>query len=402
MNKLKSYFKVFERHPDLVYFDTAASAQKLSFVVEGVSDFLNYSYANINRGFYDLAEKSTLEFEKSREKVAKFLNTSVDNIVFTKSATESINLVAFAWAKKQLGQGDEIILTVADHHANVVPWVLLSQEIGFKINWIELDESGFVDEDEIFSVLENNNNVKFISLFGVSNVLGQSLLLEEISSVCRLKGIRFLVDGCQMVVHEKVDVQSLGCDWFVFSSHKLYAPSGVGVLYVNSRVFSEMGSFLGGGDAVESVSKYEVVFKDLNRGFEVGTPNIEGVYGLGLACEFLSENFQDIQSHESSVMKYLEEKLFALDYVEVIGEKTMGVRKGLISFNVKSVHAHDVAEVLGSRNIAVRAGQHCAHPLYDSLGISSSVRVSLGMYNTLEDVDRLLEGLDVVYNMFKR
>lgn len=402
MNNFKKDFKVYLEQPDLVYLDTAASAQKLSCVIDKVSDFSANSYANIHRGLYDLGEKASAEFEKSREVVAQFLGANSHEIIFTKSATESINLVAYAWGRKNLKKGDKIVLSVAEHHANMVPWILLSQELGFEIIWIGL-EGGFVSEEKLFEVLGSQDDVVFVALFGVSNVLGQRLDIEKVGAVCGAKGIRFLVDACQLAVHEKIEVEKFNCDFLALSSHKIYGPSGVGVLYVKSSLikdFKEMDYFLGGGDAVEFVSKDQVKFKNGGARFEAGTPNIEGVVGLGEACLYLLENQGEIALYESELMSFMEDKIFELEFVKVIGPKQKGVRRGLISFNVEGVHAHDVAQVLAEEGVAVRAGQHCAHPLHEELVVNASVRASIGVYNTEKDILALVEALKKAYRLF--
>lgn len=400
MNRFKKDFPVFESNPDLIYLDTAASAQKLGVVVDSVRDFSVNSYANVHRGLYDLAEKATLGFEKSRSIVADFIGADSDEIVFVKNATEAMNLVAWSWGGKNLSKDDVVVLSVAEHHANIVPWLELSKMVGFDIEWISLNNEGFVDEDMLFDVLGSRESVKFVSLFHVSNVLGQVLDVDLISQKCKEIGAKFLVDACQSVVHSKIDVRKIDCDFLVFSGHKLYGPSGVGVLYAKKELLEDVAkfpAFLGGGDMIESVSKDEVVFKGNYERFEAGTPAIEGAYGLGKACEYLK--LVD-RSFEKELVIYLEESLLNLEFIDLIGPKKSGVRSGLVSFNVERIHPHDVAHILGEKGIAVRAGQHCAHPLHEELGVDASVRASIGLYNTKEDIDKLVEGLRGVYEMF--
>lgn len=400
MSKFKKDFPVFDSQPDLVYLDTAASAQKLGVVVDGVRDFSINSYANVHRGLYELAESATAKYESAREKVANFIGAERDEVVFVRNATEGINLVAWSWALKNLKEGDVVVLSVADHHANVVPWLELQKTIGIEIEWIGLNADGFVDEEALMVVLGSRTGVRLVSLFHVSNVLGQKLDVGLISRKCSEIGAKFLVDACQSVVHENVDVKEINCDFLVFSGHKLYGPSGIGVLYVKKDLLCDADSFpafLGGGDAIESVAQDGVVFKKNYERFEAGTPAIEAAYGLGIACDYLREVDREF---EKEIVKYLEESLLELDFVDVIGLKVSGIREGLVSFNVKGVHAHDVAHILGENGVAVRAGQHCAHPLHSELGVSSTVRASIGLYNDMSDVDALVDALKKVYEMF--
>lgn len=397
----KKDFPVFDSYPDLVYLDTAASAQKLGFVLDKVKDFSVNSYANVHRGLYDLAEKATVEYEKARDVVAEFIGASRDEIVFVRNATEGINLIAWSWGWKNLKKGDVVVLTVAEHHANVVPWIELSRVIGFEIEWIGLDENGFVDQDHLMSVLSSRAGVCLVSVFGTSNVLGQKLDLNMISRKCCELGVKLLIDGCQTVVHEKFDVCEIDCDFMVMSGHKLYGPSGIGVLYVKKSIMEDkeiFPAFLGGGDMIESVSKDKVLVKSNYERFEAGTPAIEAAIGLAEACKYIMKIDRNF---ESDLVEYLERELLKLEFVDVIGPQKSGVREGLVSFNLKGVHAHDVAQVLGDLGIAVRAGQHCAHPLHKELGIVASVRASIGIYNSRDDVDSLIDGLIQVINVFE-
>lgn len=402
MSDFKSEFPVFEKHPELVYLDTAASAQKLGVVVDKVRDFSIDSYANVHRGLYELAERSTLAYENARKEVAEFIGVSFEEIVFVRNATEAINLVAWSWGWRNLSKGDVVVLSVAEHHANMVPWIELQKTVGFEIVWIGLDKDGFVDEKEVIEVLgSRGGDVKMVSLFGVSNVLGQRLDLEMINQKCQEVGCKFLVDACQLVVHEEVDVKELGCDFLVFSGHKLYGPSGIGVMFAKKELMEDIGkfpAFMSGGDMIENVSLDKVTFKSNYERFEAGTPAIEAAVGLGEACKFL---ISIDRGFEIELVKYLEEELLKLEFVDVIGPQKSGVRSGLVSFNVKGVHAHDVAHILGEKGIAVRAGQHCAHPLHEKLGVMASVRASIGIYNSKDDVDKLIDGLREVVKVFK-
>lgn len=401
MSDFKSKFPVFRKHSELVYLDTAASAQKLGVVVDKVRDFSINSYANVHRGLYELAERSTLAYENARKEVAEFIGASFEEIVFVRNATEAINLVAWSWGWRNLSKGDVVVLSVAEHHANMVPWIELQKTVGFEIVWIDLDKDGFVDEKEVVETLvSRGSDVKMVSLFGVSNVLGQRIDLEMISQKCQEVGCKFLVDACQLVVHEEVDVKELGCDFLVFSGHKLYGPSGIGVMFAKKELMEDIGkfpAFMSGGDMIENVSLDIVTFKSNYERFEAGTPAIEAAVGLGEACKFL---MSIDRGFETELMEYLERELLKLEFVDVIGPQKSGVRSGLVSFNVKGVHAHDVAHILGEKGIAVRAGQHCAHPLHEKLGIMASVRASIGIYNSKEDVDKLIEGLREVVKVF--
>lgn len=399
----KKDFPIFENNPGLIFLDTAASAQKPRQVIEAMKDFYERDYANIHRGIYSLSERASVKFDAVRVVVAKFLKAeSEDQIVFTRNSTEAINMVRYAWAENNLSEGDTILLTIMEHHANYVPWFDLAKKKGLKIKVVHLDENEFMTVEDV--IKEIDESVKFVAVTHMSNTLGVKLDANRIVTHARNMGAVTLIDACQSVPHMPIDVTEIGADFFVFSGHKLYGPTGVGVMCMSKRMMTDMHPFLMGGDMIKKVTLDEVVFADPPGKFEAGTPDIAGVIGLGAAIEYLEKIGMDwIELNDSNLCDYALEKLLELDgLVRILGPEQRGMRGAGISFVMKDVHAHDVAQILADNNICVRAGHHCTQPLMQELGVQSSVRFSFGLYNTQADIDKAIEVLKGIPSIFKR
>jgi cysteine desulfurase/selenocysteine lyase len=383
----------------LVYLDSAASAQKPRAVIDCMTRFYEEDYANIHRGVHYLSQRATDAFESARAKVARFINAEkADEIVFTRNATESINLVAQSWGRKNLGAGDEVILTELEHHANIVPWQLLRAEKGIEIKVAPIDDSGQVRLDALAGLI--GPRTRLVAVAHMSNALGTILPVREIVRLAHAQGALALIDGCQSVAHRPVDVRALDADFFVFSGHKLYGPTGIGVLYGKYRLLEAMPPYQGGGDMINRVTFARTTFKEPPHRFEAGTPAIVEAVGLAAAIDYVSELGPSfIAAHEEDVLEYATQKLQAVDGLTLYG--TAAEKGGILSFTVQGAHAHDVATILDQQGVAVRAGHHCAHPLMDRLGVSATARASLALYSTRGEIDALVDGLGVVRRVFK-
>jgi cysteine desulfurase/selenocysteine lyase len=383
----------------LVYLDSAASAQKPRAVIECMTRFYEEDYANIHRGVHYLSQRATDAFENSRAKVARFINAEkADEIVFTRNATEAINLVAQSWGRKNLGAGDEVILTELEHHANIVPWQMLRSEKGIEIKVAPIDESGQVRLDAFAALI--GPRTRLVAVAHMSNALGTILPVREIARLAHAQGALVLVDGCQSIAHRAVDVRALDADFFVFSGHKLYGPTGIGVLYGKYKLLAAMPPYQGGGDMIDRVTFARTTFKEPPHRFEAGTPAIVEAVGLAAAIDYLSELGPSfIAAHEEDVLEYATQKLLAVDGLTLYG--TAAEKGGILSFTMAGAHAHDVATILDQQGVAVRAGHHCAHPLMDRLGVSATARASLALYSTRGEIDALVDGLGVVKRVFK-
>jgi cysteine desulfurase/selenocysteine lyase len=383
----------------LVYLDSAASAQKPRAVIDCMTRFYEEDYANIHRGVHYLSQRATDAFESARAKVARFINAEkADEIVFTRNATESINLVAQSWGRKNLGAGDEVILTELEHHANIVPWQLLRAEKGIEIKVAPIDDSGQVRLDALAGLI--GPRTRLVAVAHMSNALGTILPVREIVRLAHAQGALALIDGCQSVAHRPVDVRALDADFFVFSGHKLYGPTGIGVLYGKYRLLEAMPPYQGGGDMINRVTFARTTFKEPPHRFEAGTPAIVEAVGLAAAIDYVSELGPSfIAAHEEDVLEYATQKLQAVDGLTLYG--TAAEKGGILSFTVQGAHAHDVATILDQQGVAVRAGHHCTHPLMDRLGVSATARASLALYSTRGEIDALVDGLGVVRRVFK-
>lgn len=372
----------------LVFLDSAASAQKPLRVIDEMKRLYLNEYANVHRGVYELSEKATVNFENARKKVQHFINAASDKeIVFTRGATDSINLVAYTWGAANLRAGDEIVLSQAEHHSNIVPWQILQSRVGFKINVVPVDDNGDFDFDAYLKLL--NEKTKLVSVAHVSNVLGTVFPVKEITAAAHKAGAVVLIDGCQGATHLPVDVRDIGCDFYAFSGHKLYGPTGIGVLYGRLPVLESMPPFEGGGDMIKTVSFSGSVWAEPPARFEAGTPAIMQAVGLGLAVDYVEKIGMDaIDAHERALGKMMQDQIAAIDGVRVIGASKN--KAAVVSFVADFAHPQDIAMVLDQEGVAVRTGHHCAQPLHERFGVSVSVRASLGVYNTADDVEKFV------------
>lgn len=386
----------------LVYLDNASTTQKPNQVIDAITDYYQNHNANIHRAVYALAEEATEAFESVRDKVAKFINIKHrEEIVFVRGTTEAINLVAYAWGRDNVNEGDIVVSTEYEHHSNIVPWQLLTQEKHAKIEYIGMDDNGELILDDLDRLLDTGR-VKLVTFSLMSNVLGTITDAEKIIAKCKAKGVLTLVDGAQAVPHMQVDVEKLGCDFFAFSGHKMLGPTGIGVLWVRKSVLETMNPFHGGGDMIREVHKYETTWNDLPYKFEAGTPNIADVVGLGAAIDYLSKiGMDNVRQHEIELTQYAIEELSKVKGLKIYGTKDISKRGGVISFNFADVHPHDVAQIIDEEGIAVRSGHHCAQVLMERLNVAATSRASFYIYNTKSDVDALINSLNKVARLFK-
>jgi len=396
-NKIRSEFPILNRkinNNPIVYLDSAASAQKPKIVMETLRSAYLETYSNVHRGLHWLSEQSTSKYENVRTKVAEFLGASSSNeIVFGSGATQLINLVANSWGRKFLKKNDEIIITVADHHANIVPWQLISQQTGSKIIAVPVDNQGNFDIEDLKKLI--TNKTKIISVPHVSNVLGTIFPIKEISKLAHDAGAICFVDGCQGAIHLPVDVKDINCDFYTFSSHKLYGPSGVGVLWGKSSILNDMPPFIGGGDMIDNVEIESSTYADPPHRFEAGTPPIAEVIAFGSAIDFVQNiGMSNIRNHENILLNYFSEKLMEIKELSIIGNSTL--KSGVISFVFENAHPHDIATILDQKGIAIRAGHHCAQPLMKHFNITATARASIAVYTKKTEVDDLIKGLMTV------
>lgn len=393
-NKIRSDFPILQNKvydKPLIYLDSAASAQKPSVVIETMRDLLMTSYGNVHRGMHYLSNQSTAIYEEAREAVARFINSQLpEEIIFTKNATEAINLVAYSWGMNNLKSGDEIILSILEHHANIVPWNFLREKLGVKIKFIYLTHNGTLNIDEFKKAL--SNKTKLVAITHMSNVTGQVLPIKEISVLAHSLGAKVLIDGSQGIVHNKVDVQEIDCDWYAFTGHKLYAATGIGVLYGKKHILEKQAPFLGGGEMIETVTENEITYNELPFKFEAGTPPIIEAASLKAAIKYIEGiGLDNIHNYENELMKYAISKLKQLEDITYYGD--LNQSKGIISFNIKDIHPHDLASYLDNKGIAIRAGTHCAQPLLAYFGITACSRASISFYNNKNDIDSFIDGL---------
>lgn len=379
------------------FLDTAASAQKPRQVIEKMNEVYFGQYANVHRGSYYLSEQATEEYENARRIVAKFINAEEKEIVFTRNATESINLVAACWGRKNLKPGDEVLISEAEHHANLVPWQMLRDEIGFTLKIFKMGDDGSYLEEEFLNNL--TDKTKLVSVTGMSNILGTVLPVKEMAKKAHEKGALFMVDACQMIVHQKVDVKDLDCDLLAFSGHKTYGPTGIGVLFGKYDILDSMPPYQFGGDMVNTVSYRHTTFEEPPARFEAGTPAIVQAVGLGRALQYMSDlGMDNIEQHEVELIKYTNERLKEVKGLKVIGNAAD--KGGVFSFNVAGIHPQDLAFILDKEGVAVRTGHHCAEPLVHRMGFESVARASLGLYSTKEDIDNFVTALNKAVTFF--
>ncbi len=403
---LRNDFPILKRtvrdNKQLVYLDNASTTQKPNQVIDAITDYYQNHNANIHRAVYELAEEATEAYEASRDKVANFVNIkNRQEIIFVRGTTEAINLVAYAWGRPHIDEGDIIVTTEYEHHSNIVPWQLLTQEKHAKLEYIGMDDNGELILDDLDKYLATGK-VKLVTFSLMSNVLGTITNAEKIIAKCKAAGVLTLIDGAQAVPHMKVDLEKLGCDFFAFSGHKMLGPTGIGVLWVRKSVLETMSPFHGGGDMIREVHKYKATWNDLPYKFEAGTPNIADVVGLGAAIDYLTKiGMDNVREHEIELTKYAIEKLSAVKGLHVYGTKDILKRGGVISFNFADVHPHDVAQIVDGEGIAVRSGHHCAQVLMERLNVAATSRASFYIYNTKQDIDILVNSLNIVAKVFK-
>ena len=378
----------------LVYFDNAATTQKPNIVIDSLSNYYRNYNSNIHRGVHTLAEKATQEFEETRSFVKDFINAKSENeIIFTRGATEGINLISSSYCRGFLKKGDEIIISEMEHHSNIVPWQMISKEMGLKLKTISITKSGEIDLDNLKSLL--NNKTKFLSIVFISNTLGTINPIKKIIKICRNYDIKCLIDGAQASAHTIVDVQELDCDFYVFSAHKMYGPTGVGVVYGKENILEKMPPYMGGGEMIKDVSFKETSFNKLPYKFEAGTPNIGDVIGFKESINYINNIGRDIiEDYENTLRDYTKNKLQKVDGLNIVG--TANNKIGIFSFTIDKVHYFDLGLLLDAKGIAVRTGHHCTQPLMEKYHLDGTARLSLALYNTKDEVDYFIESLNKI------
>lgn len=406
VDQIRKDFPILQRKvrndKNLVYLDNAATTQKPIQVINAITDFYTNHNSNIHRAVHALAEEATEAYEMTRDKIAKFLNIKDrQEIVFVRGTTEAINLVAYAWGRQTIKEGDIIVTTEYEHHSNIVPWQLLTQEKKAKLEYIAINDHGELILDQLDQYLATGK-VKLVAVSQMSNVLGTITDVTAVITKCKKAGVRVLIDGAQSVPHMKVDLDSLGCDFFAFSGHKMLGPTGVGVLWAKKELLEQMAPFHGGGDMIREVHKYETTWNDLPYKFEAGTPNIADVIGFAAAIDYLNNIGMDyVRAHEIEITKYALDRLSAIPGIKLYGTSDMSKRGGVISFNFADIHPHDLATIIDEDGIAIRSGHHCAQVLMEKLDIAATSRASFYIYNTKEEVDVLINSLSRAARLFK-
>jgi len=396
IKNIRADFPIFSKQTDdFVYLDNSSSTLKPQFVIDAVESYYSAYSANVHRSIYTIGEQATAAYESSRKKAADFINAEGTSIVFTKGTTESINLVAYSWARKNVKEGDEILLTEMEHHSNLIPWQLCAKETGATLKFIPFNEDGTLDLSE--SEKWFTNKTKLVAVIHQSNVFGTINPMKEIIKMAHDVGAITIVDAAQSVPHQNVDVQELDCDFLAFSGHKMLGPTGVGVLYGKPEILETMDPFLGGGEMIKTVSLNESTWNDIPWKFEAGTPNIAQAIGLGAAIDYINKiGMEVIHKHEQDLMNYALTKMQDIDEVTIYGSAKE--RGAVISFNVENIHPHDLSQLLDHDGIAIRAGHHCAQPIMKKLGVSATGRASLYLYNSKKDIDRLCESITKTVN----
>ena len=379
--------KTKSNNKPLVFFDNGASSQKPKIVLDKIKEIYETKYANIHRGIYNLSQQATEAYEESRKKIQKFLNAeSEKEIIFVRGATEGINLIAQSFGLNNFKKGDEIILSQMEHHSNIVPWQLLRDKIGINIKIIQINNKGEIDLKNFKKLL--SSKTKLISILHVSNALGTIIPIKEIISIAHKKKVPVLIDGCQSVPHMKVDLKNLDADFYCFSGHKIYGPTGIGVVYCKKKFLEKMTPYQGGGEMISEVTFNKTTYQDPPYKFEAGTPNIVGAIALGTAIDYISKiNIDKIYKHEKELLTYATKKLELIDKVKIIG--TAKNKAGIISFVVENIHPNDIGVILDNQGIAVRTGHHCCQPLMKFYKIPATTRVSFGLYNTFDEIDAM-------------
>lgn len=404
VEKIREDFPILKRkinnHP-LAFLDSASTSQKPKQVIDAITSYYENNNANPHRSIYQLCDEATQMYEDARKKVAKFINAKPDEIVFVRNTNEAMNIISNSFPISKLQNPSEIILSIMEHHANIVPWQLIRDVNGTKLNFIDINNDFRLRMDQLKSSI--SKNTKIVSLTHASNVLGTINPVKEISKLAHDNNSVFVVDAAQAVPHIPIDVQNIGCDFLTFSGHKMLAPMNIGVLYGRKELLEEMEPFLRGSDMIKEVTLDSAVWNDVPWKFEAGTPNVEGAVGLSAAIDYLNKlGLDNISKHEKELTKYALEKLSAIKGIEIYGPTETKNKVGVVAFNMKGVHSHDVAYILNDFGVAVRSGHHCAQPLMKRLGIQSAARASFYIYNTKEEVDALVEGLTKVQMVFKK
>lgn len=383
-----------------VYLDSAATTQKPIQVIEAINNYYKNFNSNVHRGNYYISEEATKLYEEARMKVAKFINAeSPRTIVFTRNATEAINLVAYSWGRKNINEGDEIILTVMEHHSNLVPWQILAKEKKAKLKFIHVNEDGTLQLEKLYELLTPRS--KLLAITHVSNVLGTINPIKEIVEIAHKNGTAVIVDGAQSVPHIPVDVKDLKCDFLAFSGHKMLGPMGIGILYGKEELLEKSEPFLGGGEMISQVWLDKATWNEIPWKFEAGTPNVEGAIGLGTAIDYLTKiGMENVEKEERKLTTYAIKKLKEIGGIKIYGPKNPELRSGVISFNLENIHPHDVGTILDQEGIAVRVGSHCAQPLMARFNTSSMVRASFYIYNSEEEIDIMISALKKVKEIF--
>ena len=402
VSRIRADFPILSRQVNnkpLVYLDNGASAQKPQVVIDAITQAYSSEYANVHRGLHYLSNLATDKYEAVRGKLARFLNAaSEEHIVLNSGTTEGINLVAYGWAMPRFEAGDEIVLSIMEHHANIIPWHFLRERLGVKLTWVDVDINGDLDPEAVIAAI--GPKTKLVAIKQMSNVLGTVVDVKSITQEAHARGVAVLVDGSQAAVHMAVDVQDIGCDFYAITGHKLYGPSGSGAIYIKPERMAEMRPFMGGGDMIRDVGREEVTYNTPPMMFEAGTPGIVQQIGLGVAVDYMMEiGMQEIAAHEASICAYARQKLDGLNWLTVQGQSAS--KGAIFSFTLDgAAHAHDISTVLDKKGIAVRAGHHCAQPLMDHLSVNATCRASFAMYNTTAEVDALVEGLEFCHELF--
>ena len=402
VSKVRADFPILERQINgkpLVYLDNGASSQKPQVVIDAITNSYSHEYANVHRGLHTLSNIATDAYEAVRGKLQRFLNAQhEEEILFTSGSTEAFNLVSYAWAEPRLEEGDEIILSIMEHHANIIPWHFLRERKGVVLKWVETNPDGSLDPQAVIDAI--TPRTKLITLTHMSNVLGTVVDIKTIARASRDAGIPICVDGSQAAVHMPVDVQDLGVDFYAITGHKLYGPTASGAIYIRKDRMGEMRPFMGGGDMIRDVGREVITYNDPPHKFEAGTPGIVQMIGLGVAIDYMQElGMENIEAHEHMLRDYTQDKLNGLNWLNVQGS---AAGKGAIfSFTIDGAgHPHDISTVVDQRGIAVRAGHHCAQPLMEHLGVSATCRASFGLYNTTQEVDKLVDALELCHELF--
>ena len=401
MNTIKKDFPLLENE-NITYLDSGATTQKPIQVIKAVEEFYQKYNANPHRGAYSLSVEATEQYENTRTKIAKFINARHrEEIIFSKNATESLNLIAYSYGMDNLKKDDEVVISIMEQHSDLVPWQKVTKNTGSKLNYMYINDEFELTDEEIENKI--TDKTKIVGITHVSNVLGTINNVKKIIKYAHKKGAIVIVDASQSIPHMKIDVQDLDADFLVFSGHKMLAPLGIGVLYGKKEILNKMSPFLMGGDMIEYVYEQDTTFAPLPNKFEAGTQNVEGVIGLGSAIDYIENlGYDKIQEIEKEVLSYAREELSKLDFLDLYITPNENNHSSVISFNIKGIHPHDVASILDSEGVCVRSGNHCAQPLMRFLGIDSTCRASFYIYNTKEDVDKLVSALNKAYDMFKK